>query len=50
VVLGLELKAFTLKHSTSSIFVKGFLRWGLVNVFPGLALNYENPDVCLLSS
>jgi hypothetical protein len=26
VVLGLELKAFTLSHSKSPIFVKGFLR------------------------
>jgi hypothetical protein len=26
VVLGLELKAFTLSHSASPIFVKGFLR------------------------
>jgi hypothetical protein len=25
-VLGLELRAFTLSHSTSPIFVKGFLR------------------------
>jgi hypothetical protein len=25
-VLGLELKAFTLSHSTSPIFMKGFLR------------------------
>jgi hypothetical protein len=26
VILGLELRAFTLSHSTSAIFVKGFLR------------------------
>jgi hypothetical protein len=26
VVLGLELRAFTLSHSTSPIFMKGFLR------------------------
>jgi hypothetical protein len=26
VVLGLELRAFTLSHSTSPIFVKGFSR------------------------
>jgi hypothetical protein len=31
-VLGLELRAFTLSHSTNPIFVKGFLRYGLLEV------------------
>jgi hypothetical protein len=34
-VLGLELRAFTLSHSTSPIFVKGFSRQGLENYFLG---------------
>jgi hypothetical protein len=50
VVLGLELRAFTLSHSTSPVFVKGFLRWGLLNYLPGLALYSDPPDLCLLSS
>jgi hypothetical protein len=33
VVLGLELMAFTLSHFTSPIFVKGFLRYGLTELF-----------------
>jgi hypothetical protein len=32
-VLGLELRAFTLSHSTSPIFVKGFSRQGLMKLF-----------------
>jgi hypothetical protein len=32
-VLGLELRAFTLRSSTSPIFVKGFLRYYLMEVF-----------------
>jgi hypothetical protein len=27
-----------------------FLRWGLENYLPGLALNCDPPDLCLLSS
>jgi hypothetical protein len=49
-VLGLELRTFTLSHSTSPIFVKGFSRLGLVNYLPGLASNLDPPDLCLLSS
>jgi hypothetical protein len=49
-VLGLELRAFTLSHSTSPTFVKGFSRQGLVNYLPGLALNHDPPDLCVLSS
>jgi hypothetical protein len=50
VVLGLKLRGFTLSHSTSPIFVKGFLRQGLSNCFPGLALNRDPPHHSLLSS
>jgi hypothetical protein len=32
-VLGLELRAFTLSHSTSPIFVKGFSREGFAELF-----------------
>jgi hypothetical protein len=49
-VLRFELRAYTLSHSTSPFFVKGILRWGLVNYLPGLALNRDPPDLCLLSS
>jgi hypothetical protein len=31
--LGLELRAFTLSHSTNPIFVKGFSRQGLMELF-----------------
>jgi hypothetical protein len=50
VVLGFELRPYTLSHSTSPFFVKGFLRSGLANYLPGLALNLDPPDLCLLSS
>jgi hypothetical protein len=48
-VLGLKLTAFTMGHSTSPIFEKGFSRSGLVNHLPGLGSN-RNPDLCFLSS
>jgi hypothetical protein len=37
-VLGLELRAFTLSHSTSSIFCEGFFKMGSHELFalPGL--------------
>jgi hypothetical protein len=50
VVLGLELRAFTLSHSTSPIFVMGFQDRILLNYLLGLALNLDPPDLCLLSS
>jgi hypothetical protein len=50
VVLGLELRGFTLSHSTSPIFVKGFSRSVLANYLPRLASNHNPPDLCLLSS
>jgi hypothetical protein len=42
---GLELRALTLSHSTSPIFVRV-----LQNYLPGLASNHDPPDLCLLSS
>jgi hypothetical protein len=39
-----------LSHSTSPIFVKGFLRQGLTNYLPGLASKLDPPALCLLSS
>jgi hypothetical protein len=51
VVLGLELKAFTLSHSNSPIFVMGFFEIGsLANYLPRLASNCDLPNLCLLSS
>jgi hypothetical protein len=50
-VLGLELGAFTLSHSTSPVFCKGFFRdrvsW---NYLPGLAWNRDPSDLYLLRS
>jgi hypothetical protein len=43
-VLGLYLRAFTLSHSTSPIFVKGFQDRVLQNYLPGLASNLDPPD------
>jgi hypothetical protein len=48
--MGLELRGFTLSHSTSPIFVKGFSRKGLENYLPRLAANCDPPDFYLLSS
>jgi hypothetical protein len=48
-VLRLELRAFTLSHSTSPIFVEGFSRKGLENYLPELALNHYPRDLCLCS-
>jgi hypothetical protein len=36
-ILGLELRAFTLSHSTSPIFVKGLSRKGVSKYLPWLA-------------
>jgi hypothetical protein len=47
VVLGLELRAYTLSHSTSPFLEKGFL---IKKPLPGLASNCDPPDLCLLSS
>jgi hypothetical protein len=39
-----------LSHSTSPIFVKGFLRLDLAKLFAMLALNCDPPDLWQLSS
>jgi hypothetical protein len=49
VVLGFELKAFTLSHSTNPFLEMGFSISGLMNYFSYLALNC-NPDLSLLSN
>jgi hypothetical protein len=36
-VLGLELRAYTLSHSTSLFFVMAFFKIGSPNYLPGLA-------------
>jgi hypothetical protein len=46
-VFGLELRAYTLSHSTSPFFCDGCL--GRANYLPRLALNFDPPDLCLLS-
>jgi hypothetical protein len=48
VVPGLELRAFTLSHSTSPFFVMGFFEIGL-KLLPGLASNSNPPDLFFLS-
>jgi hypothetical protein len=50
VVLGLEFRAYTLSHFTSPFFVMGVFKLGSPKLFPGLALNLDLPDPCLLSS
>jgi hypothetical protein len=46
----LELRAYTLSHSTSPFLLLVFSRQGLTNCLPGLASNHNPPDLCLLSS
>jgi hypothetical protein len=49
--MGLELRAFTLSHSTSPIFVKVYFRDRILqNYLPRLTSNHDAPDLCLLSS
>jgi hypothetical protein len=48
--LGLELRAYTLSHSTSPLLVMFFFKTGLENYLPGLASNRDPLDFCLLSS
>jgi hypothetical protein len=47
-VLGLELRAYALSHSTSP--PPFFSRYVPENYLPGLALNCDPPDLCFLSS
>jgi hypothetical protein len=41
-VLGLELRAYTLSHSTSPFVLGNYLPW--------LASNHDPPDLCLLNT
>jgi hypothetical protein len=41
---------YHLSHSASPDLYWVFLRYGLVNYLPVLALNRESPDLCLLSN
>jgi hypothetical protein len=47
--MGFELRAYTLSHSIGPFFVKGFFDIGSRKL-PGLALNDDPPDLCLLKS
>jgi hypothetical protein len=49
-VLGLELRAFTVSPSSSPVFVKGFSRYGLKELFDQSISELHPPDLCLLSS
>jgi hypothetical protein len=49
VVLGLELRAYTLSPSTSPVLCWIFLRWGLMDYFPGAGFE-PAPDLCFMSS
>jgi hypothetical protein len=44
VVLGFELRVFTLSHSPSLIFVKGFSRQGSRELFAWAGLNCNPPE------
>jgi hypothetical protein len=50
VIVGFELRDYTLNHSTSSFLCWVFSSYGLTNDLPGLAFNHDPPDLCLLSS
>jgi hypothetical protein len=49
-VLGLELRVFTLSLSASPIFCDRAFRDRVLNYLPRLASNCDPPDLCLLSS
>jgi hypothetical protein len=44
-VLGFELRAYTLSRSPSPLLEWDFWRQGLRNCFPGLSLNLDPPDL-----
>jgi hypothetical protein len=44
-VLGLELRAFTLSHS-AALFCEGVFFEDLTNYLSRLALNLDSPDLC----
>jgi hypothetical protein len=48
-VLRLDLRAYTLTHSTSPIFVKGFSEIGSYELFAQAGLKRDPPVLCLLS-
>jgi hypothetical protein len=50
VILGFELRAYLLSHSTSPFLVGYFRDRVSPSICPGLASNHDPPDLCLLSS
>jgi hypothetical protein len=50
VILGFELRAYTLRHSTITKNDKFFGDRLLPTICPQLALNHNPPDLCLLSN
>jgi hypothetical protein len=51
VVLELELRAYTLSHSTNPFLWRFFFsRYGLTELFTWAASNRHPPDLCLLSA
>jgi hypothetical protein len=49
-VLGFELRAYTLSHSTSPFFFIISFKIESHELFAQLASNHDPPDLCLLSS
>jgi hypothetical protein len=49
VVLGLELRAYTVSHFASPFSCEGFFEIGSL-FLPGLTSIHDPPDLCLLSS
>jgi hypothetical protein len=49
VVLGFELRAYTLSHSINSFLVKGIFKIESRELFASAASNCNLPDLCLLS-
>jgi hypothetical protein len=49
VVLGFDLRDYTLSHSTSPFFVMVFIEIRFPELFARLASNLDPPDLCLLS-
>jgi hypothetical protein len=50
-ILGFELRAYTLSHSTSPVLCGYFQDMDLQTICPGWQqLNHNPPDICLLSS
>jgi Na+/proline symporter len=49
-VLGFELRAYTLSHSTSPFFVMGFFEIGSCELYPQAGFSHNLPDLFLLCS